>query len=428
MTATAVEVAVEAPPAPPVADRRGAALPLAVLALVCLTSLGLRAAWIGTPRAPIFDERYYVGAAERIAGSPPAADGPYADALPGMDPALEHPPLGKLLVAAGIRLLGDGPLGWRAPSLVFGTAALLGLYWLVRAAGGGRWAAVAATAVMAADNLFLVHGRIATLDVFALAFMLAAAALYLSRRPVLAGVVLGVGACTKVVTFFVLVALVLYEVLLADRRPRSLPWRRLAACGAAAAVSFAAVLWVLDLGYTSFGDPVAHVRYMLSSEGDQAGARQLAGVGVAPTSGPGQWLLNRRAITYYGVFAARATPDGPVAGRPSVLFQGRLNPAVALLAVPAVAVAVVLARRRRDRLAALGAAWSTGMLAAFLALSAVHRYNYLYYVLAVLPGYCVAEVVLLSHHRVRVPLRVLAGAAFVLGLVALYPFRTWPGS
>ena len=60
---------------------------------------------------------------------------------------------------------------------------------------------------MAADNLLLVHGRIGTLDIYAVAAMIWAAALYLRGRPVLAGVVIGVGACVKEVAPYVLLVL-----------------------------------------------------------------------------------------------------------------------------------------------------------------------------------------------------------------------------
>ena len=66
---------------------------------------------------------------------------------------------------------------------------------------------------MAADNLLLVHSRIGTLDIYAVAAMVWAAALYLRGRPALAGVVLGVGACAKEVAPYVLLAVLVLELL-----------------------------------------------------------------------------------------------------------------------------------------------------------------------------------------------------------------------
>ena len=135
----------------------------------------------------MFDETYYVNAARVIAGIRPPAGAPYANAPLGVDANSEHPPLAKLLIAGGIELFGDGPLAWRLPSVLLGTVAILGMFALVRAAGGGPWLGLGAAALMAADNLLLVHGRIGTLDISAVAAMIWAAALYLRGRRVLAG-------------------------------------------------------------------------------------------------------------------------------------------------------------------------------------------------------------------------------------------------
>ena len=94
-------------------------------------------------------------------------------------------------MAAAIELFGDGPFAWRIGSLIFGSLAILAMYALVRAAGGGRWSALGAAALMAADNLLLVHGRIGTLDIYAVAPMIWGVALYLRGRWVAAGIVLG---------------------------------------------------------------------------------------------------------------------------------------------------------------------------------------------------------------------------------------------
>ena len=130
----------------------------------------------------VFDEVYYVGAARVIAGLPALAGQQYAGAPTGEDPNSEHPQLVKLLMAGGIELLGDGPLAWRWVSLVAGTLAVLGMWALARAAGGTEAVAAVAAFLLAADNLMIVHGRIGTLDMPALAGMVWAVALALRHR------------------------------------------------------------------------------------------------------------------------------------------------------------------------------------------------------------------------------------------------------
>ena len=147
---------------------RRPSLPLWLLGALVVVSLAARLAWIAEPcRSPcttpndhllIFDEDYYVNAARVIVGIHPPHGDPYWNSPLGTDPNSEHPQLVKLLIAGGIELFGDGPFAWRLPSVLLGAVAILGMYALVRAAGGGRWLGLGAAALMASDNLLLVHG------------------------------------------------------------------------------------------------------------------------------------------------------------------------------------------------------------------------------------------------------------------------------
>ncbi len=172
--------------------------PFAVLAVVSVLSLAFRAAWLSDPCANpcrgeaahslIFDEVYYVNAARRIDGLAVPRNQPYAGDPAGQDDNSEHPQLVKLIIAGAIDVFGDGPFAWRVGSLIFGSLAILGMFALALAAGAPRWCAVLAATLMAADNLMVVHGRIATLDIYVVAFMVSAAAAYLRGRPIVAGV------------------------------------------------------------------------------------------------------------------------------------------------------------------------------------------------------------------------------------------------
>ena len=177
------------------------AAPLLVLLVVSLLSLGARGLLLDEPcQSPcttaaehtlVFDEAYYVNAARVIAGIHPPSGDHYADAPLGTDPNAEHPQAAKLIMAAAIEIFGDGPFAWRIGSLIMGSIALLGMFALVRSAGGGRWSAVGAAALMACDNLLLVHGRIGTLDIYVVAAMIWGVALYVRGSPLLAGLAAG---------------------------------------------------------------------------------------------------------------------------------------------------------------------------------------------------------------------------------------------
>ena len=141
--------------------------PLWLLGALSVLSLGARLFGLDKPTGPgggalIFDERYYVNAARVLLGLHPSAGNAYAGAALFHDPVAEHPPLAKLIIAGTIKLFGDNPVGWRLGPIVFGSVAILALYWLVRSAGGAPgWRSAPAT-LMAVDNLMLVHARIAT--------------------------------------------------------------------------------------------------------------------------------------------------------------------------------------------------------------------------------------------------------------------------
>jgi predicted membrane-bound dolichyl-phosphate-mannose-protein mannosyltransferase len=160
----------------------------------------------------VFDEVYYVNAARVIDGYAVPAGQHYEGAPSGEDPNSEHPQLAKLFIAGSMRVFGDNYVGWRFPSLVFGSIALLLIYLLVRGVGGSPWLSVGTTALMALDNLLMVHSRIATLDIFVLTFMLASACLYVRGRYWTAGIMLGVGACAKLVAPDLLLVFAVLEV------------------------------------------------------------------------------------------------------------------------------------------------------------------------------------------------------------------------
>jgi predicted membrane-bound dolichyl-phosphate-mannose-protein mannosyltransferase len=418
-----------------------------LLVLLCGASAGVRSAWLGAPcRSPcrhasdhvlVFDESYYVNAARVIAGIRPPHGSSYADAPPGSDPNAEHPQLAKLVVAGAIELFGDGPLAWRLGSLLFGTLAIVGIFVLVRAAGGGWWTALGAAALMAADNLLIVHGRIGTLDIYALAAMVWAVALYLRRRPLLAGVVLGVGACMKLVAVYALFVLVVLEALrwLGSRDAPLRRVSRLAQGGVASVVSFFGLLAILGriarpyddtAGRFITGGPFAHLGHMLSYAAGQTSPHGPRGIASYPLA----WLVDYKPIVYLNVNPARPA-DGLVNVHPGVHFLGLISPPILLVGIPALVVAAVVAARRRvgpDReLAVLAVAWFAGTFVPFELLSLFwSRTSYIYYMVIVMPGIYIAAAWLAARFR-RHPrlLGVWIGTVLVAAVLA-YPLTPLP--
>lgn len=466
-------------PSPPAMLRRltsSPTAPLLLLVVVSVLSLGARALLLDEPcmspcrhagdHTLVFDEAYYVNAARVIAGINPPAGSHYAGDPPGTDPNAEHPQGVKLIMAASIELFGDGPFAWRLGSLVFGSLAILGMFVLVRSAGGGRWPALGACTLMVCDNLLLVHGRIGTLDIYVVAAMIWGVALYIRGSPLLAGLALGVGACFKLVAPYAVAVLVLLELMriLVARRRGGWPegWRalrglrRLAVCVLSGTVVFFLLLWVMGLIATPYDDststlitggPFVHFGHMLSYAAHQTSPKGPKGI----ASYPWQWLFDYKPITYL-----RVNPSLPSAGlfavRPPVHFLGLVSPPIMLLAVPSVifgAVSLVLARRRAralgsgasagapaqsstapadSQVAIVGIAWFLGTFLPFELLSLLYsRTSYLYYMAIVMPGFYVAIVYLLaraSRWKVTIGFAVLWAVAVVVAAVITYPFTS----
>jgi len=77
-----------------------------------------------------------------------------------------HPPLGKIIISAGIALFGMTPFGWRLPGTLFG-AAMIPLMYLMgyELFGRRRWATVTAL-LMALDFMHFSQTRMATVDTY----------------------------------------------------------------------------------------------------------------------------------------------------------------------------------------------------------------------------------------------------------------------
>ncbi len=195
------------------------------------------------PSKPFFDEVHYLPAARAI--------------LEMSQPLnTEHPLLGKELIALGIALLGDGPLGWRLPATLATTAGLFAsmraMWWTTRSPP----ATLLPGALLATNFTLLVTSRIAMLDAFMLGF--AAIALWLCARAVarpeharrdlaLAGVALGASLASKwtAVTVLMLPGLTFAVARMTALRGSPLRWLTARDAGPIRGISLAeATLWL----------------------------------------------------------------------------------------------------------------------------------------------------------------------------------------
>lgn len=117
---------------------------------------------------------------------------------------ISHPPLGKIIISIGISIFGMNPFGWRFMGTLFGALMLPILYALIKRMFGKTKLAVFGTLVFATDFMHFTQTRIATIDTYAVFFILLMYYfmwLYVSdgkkRNLALSGVFFGLGAASK---------------------------------------------------------------------------------------------------------------------------------------------------------------------------------------------------------------------------------------
>ena len=164
-----------------------------LLVSVCAVALGVSARLyrLGFPDRILWDERYFPAMADKY--------------LRGVYQFDLHPPLGKFIIAVGIAVLGNEPLGWRVMPTLFGLAllplvAVLGWYCLKDRVG-----AMLLVTFFAVETMFIVNSRTGVMDIFLVFFVLATFIVALraesSRQVIFSCVLLGLAIAIKWAAF-----------------------------------------------------------------------------------------------------------------------------------------------------------------------------------------------------------------------------------
>ena len=163
----------------------------AIGAALGIVGLALFLPNLARPDRAYFDEVYYTDAARRLAAGHSLVN-------------TEHPPLAKAIMAAGIKLFGDTPFGWRVFSAVAGALCEVALFAICRRILGRDRPAAVATGFALMNFLLFVQSRIAMLDIFMAALLLSGIAVlfvaWQSRRMAtvaLAGALMGAATACK---------------------------------------------------------------------------------------------------------------------------------------------------------------------------------------------------------------------------------------
>lgn len=149
---------------------------VATLVVTAVAAL-LRLWGVGFPNEKVFDETYYATEAGELLRQGYENNPGYM--------FIVHPPLGKWLIAAGIKVFGDTTVGWRVPAAVAGSLSVLILIRVVRRMTRSTLLGCVAGTLLALDGLSVVLSRFALLDIFVAVFVLAGfAALVVDRDKV----------------------------------------------------------------------------------------------------------------------------------------------------------------------------------------------------------------------------------------------------
>jgi dolichyl-phosphate-mannose-protein mannosyltransferase len=151
----------------------GWALPL----LIMVVGGFLRFRNLDLPKGKVFDEVYYVTGAQQL-----IANGVEWDLEKKAADFVVHPPLGKWVIAAGIKAFGDNEYGWRVGVALLGTLSILIMARVARRLFQSTLLGVIAGLLLAIDGLHFAHSRTGLLDLTLMFWLLVAFAALLIDR------------------------------------------------------------------------------------------------------------------------------------------------------------------------------------------------------------------------------------------------------
>lgn len=125
---------------------------------ICAVFAGLASIRLTIPTTPLFDEVHYLPAARDMLAVWDGGEAIYRNK--------EHPLLGKTLIALGMALFGDNPLGWRIMSLIGGVVAVGASMRAMWHASEDRFATLAFGVLLVTGFHAFIHARTAMLDIF----------------------------------------------------------------------------------------------------------------------------------------------------------------------------------------------------------------------------------------------------------------------
>jgi len=179
-----------------------------------LIAFALRLWHLASIKGFIFDEVYYAKDAHSL-----LLHGVEIDSAKNTAAFVVHPPVGKWLIAAGIKLFGFNEFGWRISAAAIGTASIILAYFTAKKLFDNYLLSISAASLILFDGLHLVHSRTALLDIFLMFFLQLTLFALLHSKHWLTTIFLGLSLATKWTGLYYIVAVLLF-VLYVDYRAK----------------------------------------------------------------------------------------------------------------------------------------------------------------------------------------------------------------
>jgi predicted membrane-bound dolichyl-phosphate-mannose-protein mannosyltransferase len=334
------------------------------LAVLIIIVTALHFSTVMFPAEHVFDESWYVKDANLI--------------LEGKGSFIpQHPPLGRMIIAAGMAIFGDNPLGWRFFPIIFGTVGLVLFYLICRQLKIKHQTAFLATFFLSIENLSFIQSSIAMLDVFSVTLMLAGFYAFLKNRWYLSGFLVGVSALAKFTGVLAIPVIGLYWLITTRKSVFKLGLSFLAA----PITYLAGLTGLLYIIWGRLLNPITETVTMLELNSYST----FTVISSNMLSRPWEWLFGYQIITYY----------------PEPHYIAAISSTIWALAVPAMLYMAYLAYKG-NRAATFSIAWFAGCYLLWIPISLItDRTSYIFYFYPVIGAVSIAGAVLLADISAR---------------------------
>jgi predicted membrane-bound dolichyl-phosphate-mannose-protein mannosyltransferase len=357
--------------------------------------------------------------------------------LNGIEPyETTHPPLGKLLISAGIALFGMNPFGWRFVGTLFGVALVPLMYLFGLKLFRDRFYAFCAAFLMLVEFMRFAQSRVAVIDVYGVFFILVLYYLILDLFPekgespgrgvnktlILAGIAFGIGAACKWIALYAACGIALLVVIrtIIDLRQRDFPAKhglagfilqRIGVCLISFGLIPVLIYLLAYLPYLALPGPGHDLADVFRLQAHMLNYHRTLQATHPFSSAWWSWPLDLRPMWMY-------TGAGLPAGTASTIVSFG-NPAIFWAGIPAVSATAILALRRRE--AGMGVVL-VALLCQYLPWVGINRLAFIYHFFSTVPFLILCIVAIIKSLELRWPnLRALtwgylvsAGALFIL--------------